>query len=245
MKKVALIIPSLNPDQKLIEYVKEAIKMGFKNIIIVNDGSSKEYDKFFNELSKYNECIVLKHATNLGKGRALKTAFQYYLNKFNDFTGVVTADSDGQHSLKDTLKIANEITDNSLVLGMRNFNEKQVPFKSRYGNKITTFIFKTLYGKKINDTQTGLRGLSNDFIKHSLNLNGEGFEYEINMLIEAIRNKTEIKEVFIRTIYIEDNKSSHFNPIKDSIKIYKVMFSEFFKLHFSKKISNEKARLTD
>ena len=244
MKKVALIIPSLNPDQKLIEYVKEVIKMGFKNIIIVNDGS-KEYDRYFNELSKYDECIVLKHATNLGKGRALKTAFQYYLNKFNDFTGVVTADSDGQHSLKDTLKVTNEITDNSLVLGTRNFNEKQVPFKSRYGNKITTFIFKTLYGKKINDTQTGLRGLSNDFIKQSLNLKGERFEYEINMLIEAVISKTEIKEVIIKTIYIEDNKSSHFNPIKDSIKIYKVMFSEFFKLHFSKNTTNEKKELTD
>ena len=225
MNKVVLIIPSLNPNHKLIEYVENSIKIGFKNIIIVNDGSDKKYNKYYDKISKYKECIILKHKTNQGKGSALKTAFNYYINNFKGFDGVVTADSDGQHLPNDTLNVAKSIEKNSLVLGTRNFNKKQVPFKSKYGNKITTLIFKMLYGKKINDTQTGLRGLSNDFIETSLNLTGERFEYEINMLIVAVKNKIKIKEMSIRTIYIEKNKSSHFNPIKDSFKIYSVLFN--------------------
>lgn len=233
--KVIPLIPSLNPDEKLIKYVKELIEIGFEKIIIINDGSSKKYDKYFDELSNLKECVVLKHAVNLGKGRALKTGFNYYINNYSDYLGVVTADSDGQHSPKDTLNVAKSLIKhkNSLVLGTRNFNLENVPFKSKYGNKITTFIFKLLHGRHVNDTQTGLRGLGNDFVKNCISLNGERFEYEINMLISAVKNKIPLVEVLIDTIYIEENKSSHFNPIKDSIKIYKVMLAEFLKFTFS------------
>lgn len=237
MKKIKVIplIPSLNPDDKLVNYVQQLISVGFEKMIIVNDGSSKKYDKYFYKLSEYKECIIIKHAVNQGKGRALKTGLNYYLNNFKDYDGVVTADSDGQHSAQNTMDVATKLSKlkTSLILGTRNFNEKQVPFKSKYGNKITTFVFKLLYGKKINDTQTGLRGIPNNFIKNCLELTGERFDYEINMLINAVKNKICIEEVIIDTIYIDDNKSSHFNPLKDSIRIYKILFSEFLKFTFS------------
>lgn len=237
MEKINVIplIPSLNPDEKMIKYIKELIEIGFKKIIIVNDGSSKKYDHYFDEIDKLDECVILKHAVNQGKGRALKTGFNYYLNNFSDYDGVVTADSDGQHSVKDTMKVAKSLSKNkkSLILGTRDFNEEQVPFKSKYGNKITTLVFKLLYGKKINDTQTGLRGIPNNFIENCITLSGERFEYEINMLISCVKNNIKIKEEIIETIYIEENKSSHFNPIKDSIRIYKILFTEFFKFTFS------------
>lgn len=233
--KVIPLIPSLNPDMNLIEYIDQLIKIGFKKIIIINDGSSKKYDNIFQLIENKKECILLKHAINQGKGRALKTGFNYYLNNFSDYDGIVTADADGQHSAKDTLNIAEILSKNPnhLVLGTRNFNEEIVPFKSKAGNKITSVIFRLLYGKKISDTQTGLRGVGNMFMKTCLNLSGERYEYEINMLISAVKNKVVIDEPFIETIYLNDNKGSHFNPIKDSIKIYKVLFQEFFKFVFS------------
>lgn len=233
--KVIPLIPSLNPDDKLINHVKQLIKIGFKKIIIINDGSSEEYDKYFNELSKLKECDILKHSINQGKGRALKTGFNYYLNNYSNYIGVVTCDSDGQHTPKDTLKVANSLIKNSncLILGTRNFNLDNIPTRSNFGNKMTSFIFKLLYGKKISDTQTGLRGLNNNFIKKFLSLDGERFEFEINMLIYAVRNNIKFIEEGITTIYIERNKSSHFNPLKDSLKIYKVIFNEFIKFAFS------------
>lgn len=232
---VVAIIPSLNPDQKLINYVQELIKIGFKKIIVVNDGSAKKYDKYFSKLEKEPECIVLNHKVNQGKGRALKTAFNYYLDNFSNYDGVITADSDGQHSAKDTYNVALELSkkEECIILGTRNFNEPHVPFRSKFGNKITTVIFKLLYGKTINDTQTGLRGLSNKAIEISLGLIGERFEYEINMLIKMVQEKIQIKEILIDTIYLNNNETSHFNPLKDSFRIYKVMFTEFFKFMFS------------
>lgn len=229
--KVIPLIPSFEPDEKLIKYVNSLIKEGFKKIIIVNDGSSNKYDYIFNKLSKMNECIVLKHDVNLGKGMALKTGLKYYLDIFSDYNGIVSADSDGQHSAKDTLNLALELEkDNSkLILGVRDFDNEHVPFRSKFGNKLTTNIFKMLYGVKINDTQTGLRAFGNDLIKEFLNCEGKRFEYEINMLITCVKKKIDIKEIKIETIYINKNESTHFNAIKDSFKIYKVLFKEKFK----------------
>ncbi|MDD3186925.1 MAG: bifunctional glycosyltransferase family 2/GtrA family protein [Bacilli bacterium] len=233
--KIAVLIPSLNPDEKLINYVQKLIETGFEKIIIVNDGSNSDYDKIFNQLKEYPECIVLKHDINQGKGRALKTGFNYYLNTLTDYQGLVTADSDGQHSPEDTMKVAQNLLENNncLILGSRDFKGKDVPFKSRNGNKITTSVFKMLYGKYIGDTQTGLRGLTNNQVSFCTTINGERFEYETNMLIACVKNKVEIKEIPIDTIYLNNNETSHFNPIKDSIKIYKAMFSEFLRFTFS------------
>ena len=216
---IVAIIPSLNPDEKLLKCVSDLKEQGFDKIIVVNDGSNDETKKYFDKL----DTIVLNHEVNLGKGKALKTAFKYYLSNFKNYDGVVTVDSDGQHKGSDAYEVAKYIETNTLVLGVRNFKQKNVPFKSRYGNIITTFIFKILYGKKINDTQTGLRGIPNDFIKKIINLNGSRFEYEINVLKYAIKEKVLIKEVMIKTIYIKKNKSSHFKVFKDSFKIYKEM----------------------
>ncbi len=201
---------------------------------MVDDGSRQECQVFFENIEKKDGCTVIHHKVNRGKGRALKTAFEYYLHNFDTgyYKGVVTADADGQHSTEDIYRAAECLCgygqEDVLVLGTRNFNEEQVPFKSRKGNKITRRIFQLLYGKHIQDTQTGLRAISNKFINRCVSLDGERFEYEINMLIAAVCRKVNIVEVPIQTVYFEDNRETHFDPIKDSIKIYKVMFASFF-----------------
>ena len=235
--KVVMLIPAYNPDEKLITYVKDLKKLGFEKIIVVNDGSEKSCDKIFKEIKK--DCIILNHQVNQGKGRAIKTAINYYLENLKDYKGLVTADCDGQHTPKDTLKIAKSLEKhpNSLILGTRDFDEKDVPTRSKLGNKITTTIFKLLYGKKINDTQTGLRGIPNNFMEMSMKLNGEKYDYEINVLIYAVRNNIEIIEEKIHTIYLDGNIMSHFNPLRDSYRIYKILFTEFFKYTYSGIIS--------
>ena len=236
------LIPAYEPDEKLEKYVEELINCGFEKIIIVDDGTSEKNKTYFDTLKRKNECIILEHKQNKGKGQALRTGFEYYLNKFSDkYSGIVTADSDGQHTVKDTIKIANTVSENKdkkmLVLGVRNFNKEDVPFKSKFGNNITRLIFKLLYGKDITDTQTGLRGFTNEYIKDCIEITGDRYEYETNMLIQATRNNIEIKEETIETIYINDNETSHFNPIKDSFKIYKLLFANFIKFSCSGIIS--------
>lgn len=232
MRSAVIIIPALNPDDKLVEYVRELIDNGFKNILVVDDGSRAEKKSIFMEIEKYKECTVLYHAINMGKGRALKNAFNYYLINFSgDYKGVITADSDGQHTVQDVLKLEKSMGENmeSLTLGVRDFNRDNVPYKSKFGNKLTRSIIKLLYGGSISDTQTGLRAIPNSVLYKYLDLYGERFEYETTMLIESLHNNIPINEVQIETVYINNNKETHFRPIADSWAIYKLIFTIFFK----------------
>ncbi|EJG09045.1 dolichol-phosphate mannosyltransferase, partial [Fusobacterium vincentii ATCC 51190] len=235
MKKILILIPALNPPIQLIDYVKLLLDNGLKDILLVDDGSKEEFKEIFDTIEKFpNANIkVFKHAKNLGKGRALKNAFNYFLTLPNlaEYSGVVTADSDGQHRVEDVIKVAKEVEENpnKLILGCRDFDLEQVPPKSKFGNKITNGAFKLFYGKNISDTQTGLRGFPTAIIKDFLDIVGERFEYETKMLIYCFQKEIEIKEVVIETVYFNDNSETHFNPIIDSLKIYKVTLSPFLK----------------
>lgn len=232
---LAIVIPTYEPDLNFVSYVKELISVGFKKILIVNDGSNESYDEIFGRLCLFQEVILLKHAVNLGKGRALKDAFNYLLVNSPDIEGVITVDSDGQHSIKDVIALAKSFqNDNELILGCRNFDLENIPQKSKFGNKLTRFIFKFLYGSDLSDTQTGLRVLSAELMRMSLNIPGERFEFETNMLIACREKNIKFTEKEIETLYdSKDNHVTHFNPITDSIKIYKIFCLQIIKYLFS------------
>lgn len=153
------------------------------------------------------------------------------LENKDDFVGIITADCDGQHLIKDINKLYNEMqnTDKALFLGTRNFSEDKIPPKSKFGNRVTSNIFKLLYGTRISDTQTGLRGISSSLIEAFSNVSGERYEYETNTLIEAILRRIQIVEVPIETVYIDNNSNTHFRPIHDSLLIYWKILNSFIK----------------
>jgi len=222
---VAVLIPSLEPDQRLVELVR-ALRGSCQNqIVVVDDGSGPEYRDIFARLESELGCQVLRHEVNQGKGRALKTAFAYFLERHPDGLGVVTADSDGQHRPGDILKVVRELeaSPDCLILGVRDFSQADVPFKSRFGNNLTRLAFRLLVGLNLTDTQTGLRGVGAAFMRRLLQVPGERFEYETKMLMAARDAGVKCVEVVISTIYLEGNKSTHFHPLRDSWKIYKVI----------------------
>lgn len=235
-RNTAILIPVLNPNSMLTQYVEELIGNGFTKIIVVNDGSGPEYRVIFEQLCTYDEVDVLVHDINKGKGRAIKTALQYYLrnNMKDKYNGVITVDADGQHILKDVLQISELMKEkeSSLILGERGF-DKDVPFRSKFGNYCTKFLFNLMFGTKLHDTQTGLRGIPNKLIDDFKELEGERYEYETNMLIACSRKNIPITSVEITTVYINNNEESHFNPFVDSYKIYKLIFKNFGKYIFS------------
>lgn len=223
MDDIVIIIPSYKPNREIMMEFIQKVKNNFKNIVVVDDGSGREYEKFFEYLQDEG-ITVLKHYINFGKGRGIKTAFNYVLNNYPNIIGTVTADCDGQHYIEDIIKCAEKLKENpeKLVIGYRNFDEKQVPFRSRFGNKITRGVFNTFVGIKITDTQSGLRAFGRKAMETFLTTSGERYEYETNMLIDCKEKDIEIAEVPISTVYIRNNEGSHFNPIKDSVIIYKV-----------------------
>lgn len=217
MDKIALI-PSYEPDNKLIKVTNSMKSEGF-HVVIVDDGSGKKYKPIFDKCK--DKAKVISYDTNKGKGYALKEGLKYIKENYKEYV-VVTIDSDGQHKAKDALKVCNSAinNDNTLVLGMRK-RGKNVPLRSILGNTITRFIFRKVSGYDIYDTQTGLRAFTNKLIDYMLDIKGDRFEYEMNVLLNCKNKNINIKEVEIETIYLNENKGSHFSTIKDSYRIYK------------------------
>lgn len=222
-----ILIPAYKPDERLIELVETLLKEKYE-VLVVNDGSGKEYDSIFEKLNQ--NIVLLNHDKNKGKGRAMKTGFEYILNNFPESEGVITVDADGQHLPKDIEKVSKKMAEkpDKMVIGSRQF-KGDVPLRSRFGNSVTKFVFAVVSGLRLSDTQTGLRGIPYSRLKEMSELEGERYEYEMNMLMHIAKNKIPVSEVFIETVYIEENASSHFNTIRDSAKIYKVIFKYIFK----------------
>lgn len=217
-----VIIPAYEPDQKLVKLLAEVHQQLDCQIILVNDGSSPATQSIFKEVSHL--ATILEHPQNKGKGQALQTAFRY-IQSLDREAVVVTADADGQHSCQDIDRLARAATHlpNRLILGVRQFT-KDIPFRSRLGNQLTRILFKLQTGVPIRDTQTGLRAFQTQMIPFMLGIKGDRYEYEMNMLIQASQHYL-ITEIPIETIYIDDNASSHFRPIRDSLTIYKNLFA--------------------
>jgi Glycosyltransferases involved in cell wall biogenesis len=235
---IPIVIPSYEPDERFPAILKDLKQAGLGPVIVVDDGSGDDYLPFFNEaqeLVKDQGGVVLHHDVNKGKGRALKTAFSYILENMPESIGCVTADSDGQHSVNCIRKCMDALTEHpdDLVLGVRDFTGEDVPFKSRAGNTITIKVCSFLCGVTVSDTQTGLRAIPKSFMKELLDVEGERFEFETQMLIDS-KDKYPIFEVPIETIYdSKENHQTHFNPVKDSIRIYKLFGKMFAKFIFS------------
>ena len=235
---IPVIIPSYEPDERLISLLEDFRSQGIRDVIIVNDGSGDRYDEIFGRVRAILDetgGTLLSHDVNRGKGRALKTGFSYVLKHYPSAVGVVTADSDGQHSTECILSVMERLREkpDSLVLGVRTFDQEDVPWKSAFGNKLTMKILGYVSGVSVSDTQTGLRGIPRVFMKELLDVHGERFEFETQMLLETA-GRYEIEEVPIRTIYdSKENHQTHFDPFKDSIRIYRILCERFVKYIFS------------
>ncbi len=232
---IPIIIPAYQPDKRMIDILKKLQRAHLQPVVVVDDGSGPQYRHFFEEAEMRFDCTVLRHAVNQGKGRALKTAFNYCLNEYSDLIGCVTADSDGQHTPECISKCRDALIESpdSLILGCRDFDLENVPTKSRMGNKISCKVCAWFCGVKVSDTQTGLRAIPKAFMQELMNVAGERFEFETNMLIQT-KERIKIREVEIETVYdSKENHATHFNPLRDSIRIYKLFLKSFFKFIFS------------
>ena len=217
--KTALIIPAYKPAKELLALVARFLENPEFVPVVVDDGSGEAFEPIFSALPAGVQ--LLRHPQNRGKGAALKTAFDHALRHMPECDLAVTADADGQHRYEDILRVCATARANpgALVLGSRKF-EGDVPLRSRFGNGVTRYVFSVASGVKVYDTQTGLRAFDREAMARFLDVPGDRYEYEINMLLTAAQSGMPVMEEWIETVYLDDNASSHFNPLKDSLKIY-------------------------
>jgi glycosyltransferase involved in cell wall biosynthesis len=228
MNDIILTVPAYNPPEQILTVINELTATFACPIVIVNDGSTFQYHSLFTTLAALPNVTLLKHAVNLGKGAALKTAFNHILCNYPECKGVVTLDADGQHKLEDIKRVFYTFKEQpaSLVLGARTFEQDNVPLKNRFGNILTRSLFRIIHKRKLNDTQTGLRAIPTTQLGNLLKLPANGYEFELKMLIQCLLNGCNIEEVAIETVYLNKNASSHFRPIVDSFRILKALLQE-------------------
>ena len=231
---IVVLIPSYQPNQKLVDLVEGLAHSTSYKIVVVDDGSGSEYQLFFERVALLGAQVEV-HPRNLGKGAAIKTGLAAIRSNSPE-SSVVTADSDGQHRLQDITKVANTLqtlTEPSLVLGAREF-DSATPWKSRLGNRASSHLFALLWGKRLSDSQTGLRGISAQLIDANLSVKGDRFEYESNAIIATIAAGIPIVEVMIPATYIDaTNSHSHFRPVVDSFVVGGVIFKQLAKFVLS------------
>lgn len=229
------LIPAFEPEERLVKLSTELNEKGF-DIVIVDDGSGAAYNRIFDQASQ--NATVLTHVQNRGKGAAIKTGLRYiqrYMSYIEYTPGpggtvsvsgrdavIVTVDADGQHLPDDVLRIAqiSEHRKDALVLGSRALKEN-VPARSRFGNAVTRQVYSMATGVQVHDTQTGLRAFRSSMIPRMLDIEGERYEYEINVLMELASEGVPVIEEEIATVYENGNSGSHFRTIRDSLRVYR------------------------
>ena len=213
-----ILIPAYEPDEKLVDLVT-SLRFSGQTIVVVDDGSGTEYRPVFHRARSLG-CDVIGHLPNRGKGDALKRGFRHIAAVYPG-QDVVCADCDGQHTLPDIARVADAVGEHraGIVLGSRQF-AGDVPLRSRFGNDVTRMVFRVATGRRLQDTQTGLRGYPAWMLGWLQTIEGERFEYELEVLLAARRAGVELHEVSIATIYLEENASSHFRTVRDSVRVY-------------------------
>ena len=216
-----IIIPAYAPDEKLIGLLEALERSGLTRIVVTDDGSGPEYTPVFIRAGELG-CVVVRHQHNLGKGAAIKTGIEKAVREFGPGIGIITADADGQHLPQDIIRISDALTAyrDHLILGVRDFSGENVPIRSAFGNRITSALFRFGTGITCSDTQTGLRGIPPKLVPLALSTEGDRYEYEMNFLVEAVK-ETPLIMIPIETVYEDGNAGSHFRTVRDSLLIYR------------------------
>lgn len=214
---LAAVVPCYNAGGRL-RTVVESVCAHVAKVIVVDDGCT---DGSIDSLASL-PVEVVSLPRNQGKGHALLAGFRAALR--DPAIGCVCAlDADGQHDPAEIPRLyaAFKEANAGLVIGSRVFDGGQVPWRSRFGNKITVAITGLLLGQRLPDTQSGFRLLSRPFAERVLECVGGGrYETEMEIIVRAIREGYTTVPVPIKTIYEAGNASSHFRKFHDSFRIY-------------------------
>ncbi len=213
-----ILIPAYEPGWALIDLVVRLTEAS-ENVVVIDDGSGPEFTAILDEV-RILGATVLGYRANRGKGYALRHGLSHIAERYPG-EDVVCADGDGQHTPAAIRRVADALGEakGTVVLGARGF-DGNVPLRSRFGNTATRLAMRLTSGLRLRDTQTGLRGYPAELLDWLVEIRGDRFEYELNILLEATQHRIAIHEVPIETVYLNGNSSSHFRPIADSARVY-------------------------
>lgn len=213
------VIPAFEPDGRLLSLLLELKADGFA-VLVVDDGSGETYRPVFQLAADMAHVLTLRE--NRGKGCALKQAFSWLQVQYPGEHTIVTLDCDGQHRAADAFVLCRAAAQQpgTLFLGSRR-QSKASPLRSRLGNAVMRGVYALATGLRVRDTQTGLRAFSARLLPLLLEVPGERYEYEMNVLLQCAQQGIPVSEIPVATIYLNHNAGSHFHALRDSWRIYR------------------------
>jgi glycosyltransferase involved in cell wall biosynthesis len=212
-----VVIPAYNEAATVESVVKEVLASHALPVIVVDDGSIDATA----EMAERAGAEVLRHEDNRGKGVALRTAIQYIVDRGYD--PALFMDADGQHSPSDLGRFLErwDQTKADLIIGTRMGNPVGMPMLRLFANTSSSIIVSVLAGRWISDSQSGYRLVSRRLLERILDQGGEeGFEFESEMIVDAVRDGFSYTEVPITCIY--GTERSHYDAVGDSVKFLKL-----------------------
>lgn len=222
---IPVVVPVYNPPIQFAPFIRSLQENTSAPIILINDGSDKKFSSLFHSLGTHRRTKLITHEVNKGKGAALKTAMRYVSEYEKQSIGIITADADGQHITSDILaceRIAKE-RHPALIIGAR-VDRARMPLRSRFGNAVTRTALQALHRQYVLDTQSGLRYIPKDLFAACGLSKFDKYDFELDMIIHAVKARIPIVEYPIQTIYINHNKASHYKLIKDTAYVAQVFF---------------------
>ena len=233
MEKIVVCIPAYNPTRSLILLLEKLKKYPFSRIVIVNDGSDSKSDKVFEKAATIENVNILHLKQNGGKGKAIKNALHYIMKNIPSIKGVLTCGADGQHEVKDIIKVAktSRIFLDGIILGMRDFNSEHISVIHRIHSHTLALLFKLLFKKRIVDFQSGLRFLPYHQLSWIKSCPGDSYRFDTNILIDAIRRKVPIYELPIGRVRMSQSSFLQYDEVINPKLITAQLLQSYLKKH--------------
>ena len=211
--RVAAVIPAYDAERTIAEVVTSARAAwaDLGDVIVVDDGSTDATRARATEAG----AIVVPHAKNQGKGRALRTGLAEAFERGHE--AAVTIDADGQHPTDEGERLARAADRGALVLGVRDLEGAGAPRPNQISNAISNGFLSLFSRKLLRDTQCGLRRYP---LPEALSLGGrdDGYAFEAEIILLAIAARMPVVEVPVRVLYPED-RTTHFDSVKDPMRV--------------------------
>lgn len=221
---IIVAMPAYNESQVIAEVIKDVKTNGFENVLVVNDGSKDNTS----EVCESAGAMVCSHLINRGAGAAKTTAI--HVAKMMKADYLLMMDSDGQHLAKDLKNVLKELQTDEVdfILGSRFLHRQSIPFIKYYLNKLANFVTYVLYGVKYSDCNSGLRGYNRQAIE-KIETKGDGYDFELEILLEVKKKGLRSKEIPIDVLYTEYSQSK---PVRATffagVKVFWKMIVKIF-----------------
>ncbi|QKF83504.1 glycosyltransferase family 2 protein [Halarcobacter ebronensis] len=212
MNKIAVVVPTYNNFNTINDVIKDILKFGYL-AIVVDDGSSTNLKEI---LPNDENLILLRHEINRGKGAAITTGVQKA--KELGYEYVVTMDGDGQHLANQIKLLVDNYSEDTIIIGARNFDISNVPNGSKFGRWFSNLWACWDTDQIITDSLSGFRIYPTSIL--NLDIKTSRFDWEMEVLVKHAWAKKRIKEVIVECYYPKpEERVSHFKKFGDTMAI--------------------------